>query len=595
MIPREPPRWEGGAYAEKLVFEALRDDLCQETFVYHRFSFVEEEHAREKEIDFLIVHRKKGLLALECKGAGVRRGGDGSWERVFGDGYRQPLKKSPFAQARDAVHALVRKLEDELADGFPRLTGLPFVYGHAVVFPRALRKEMALPQDVSHHLVYDASDLERIGSRVEDTMAFWAKAATSRRPELTKPEFKKFRRRILHPNLEIVPCLGASIQAGNLAFVKLTREQRHVVRGVLANPRMKVCGGAGTGKTVLAIEAARMLAERGERVLLVCFNRALGDHLKAAVTGEADSGGPQRTRDAEHTGDAQRTSGRSGRIHATTFHRLCARAQRLINGAGLDVPKDKEEAARFWLEEAPLVLLEALGSGLMETYDAVVVDEGQDFASAWWEALEECLGEPGRRGSRRRMVAFYDPSQTIFERQAELPDFPVFTLTRNFRNTRQIARVVQALGDVEMEPAERCPEGPVPDVRREPSAPKLKRQVGELLRHLVNKEKVTTEQIVILTPHSRKNSFLRDEESIGGFPLATTLEERRKVTGSVLHTTISAFKGLESDVVILVHIDPEDPRCSRNARYVATSRARHVLHVYGRQDPHAPNHPPPPE
>lgn len=568
MIPKEPPRWEGGAYAERLVFEALRDELPQEFFVYHRFSFVQEDPVSEGEIDFLIVHRERGMLALECKGEGVRRGGDGVWERVFRDGHRQPLKKSPFEQARAAVHGLVQKLKPRIEEEVPRLRGFPFVFGHAVVFPRALVKELSLPQDVPRRLVYDAGDLERIRGRVKETLEFWSSAGggggdRSKGKQLTKPEFKKFRKRILHPNLEIVPCLGASIQADNLTFVKLTQEQSYVVRGVLDNPKVKICGGAGTGKTVLALEAARLLAERGERVLLVCFNRALGDHLKAAVEGEAvweESGGA---------------------IHADTFHRLCARAGHLVDGPGLEPPKDKDEAARFWLEDAPLVLLEALDSGAMDKVDAVVVDEGQDFAPSWWTALEECLEE----GSRGRIVAFYDPSQTIFGREAALPDFPTFRLTQNFRNTRRIAQVVRHLGEVEIEPAARCPEGSPPEVHREPSTPKMRRVVGDLVKHLVNKQHLQPEQIVVLTPHSRKNSFLAGEDALGGFPLAHSPAHRTSQPGSVLHTTIAAFKGLESDVVILAHIHPKDPRCSRNARYVAVSRARHLLHVYGKGDP----------
>lgn len=50
----------------------------------------------------------------------------------------------------------------------------------------------------------------------------------------------------------------------------------------------------------------------------------------------------------------------------------------------------------------------------------------------------------------------------------------------------------------------------------------------------------------------------------------------------LLHTTIPTFKGLESDVMILADIDPRDERCSLNARYVAASRARLVLHVWAK-------------
>jgi DNA helicase IV len=54
--------------------------------------------------------------------------------------------------------------------------------------------------------------------------------------------------------------------------------------------------------------------------------------------------------------------------------------------------------------------------------------------------------------------------------------------------------------------------------------------------------------------------------------------------GRVLHTTIGRFKGLESDVVIMLDVDPDDPRCGRHERYVAASRAKHRLYVFTRGD-----------
>lgn len=50
--------------------------------------------------------------------------------------------------------------------------------------------------------------------------------------------------------------------------------------------------------------------------------------------------------------------------------------------------------------------------------------------------------------------------------------------------------------------------------------------------------------------------------------------------GKILDTTIGRYK--ESDVILLVDIDPADERCDRPARYVAVSRARHVLHVWAK-------------
>jgi DNA helicase IV len=69
---------------------------------------------------------------------------------------------------------------------------------------------------------------------------------------------------------------------------------------------------------------------------------------------------------------------------------------------------------------------------------------------------------------------------------------------------------------------------------------------------------------------------------VAGLPL---VEHRQPLEpGSLAHATISAFKGLEADVVVLLDLDPEDPRSSREARYVAATRARHRLYVIGATD-----------
>src|SRR5262249_14864407 len=58
---------------------------------------------------------------------------------------------------------------------------------------------------------------------------------------------------------------------------RLTEEQYQVLDLLSGNARCLFEGAAGTGKTLLALEFARRCAKRGDRVLLICFNRLLGD------------------------------------------------------------------------------------------------------------------------------------------------------------------------------------------------------------------------------------------------------------------------------------------------------------------------------
>lgn len=559
MIPEEP-RWDApGAAAERTLFEALRAELDDEYFVYHRLGVLDRVRAREGEADFVVLHREHGLLVVECKGGGVRRTGTGRWLRVCPEGREEELAESPFAQAQRHVKALVGELEARLPRLFPECGGrLPLTHGHAVAFPFVRTDGSLLPVDVPRTLLLDSDDLSRLGARVPEILAFWRGGHAPRAP-LDASQLRRFRKQLLHPRLRLVPSLGGRVEAERRTLLRLTEEQVAVVRGLLGNRRLVVSGGAGTGKTVLAVEAARDRASRGEDVLLLCFNAALCDHLRATVAAFADEV--------------------EGRVLVTTFHRLCFSAFHALGEEPKPPPaSDAEASSRFWNRTAPDRLLDALAADLVPRWDAVVVDEGQDFAAEWWPLVEECL----RDRESGRLLMFHDRAQAIFDRVPGQPESAaLFFLTCNLRNTRRIAEVVQRLGGVEMSPHPGCPEGEPPTTHVQDKAARVRSRLAQLVVRMTTEDGLRPEQITILTPHSRGNSTLAGLAELAGLRLADDPTDRG---GALLHTTIGKFKGLESDVVVLLDIDPEDPRCGRQARYVAASRACHRLHVFAAGD-----------
>jgi ATP:corrinoid adenosyltransferase len=544
-----------GGVAEGLLWDELRR-LPDDWFVYHQVRYV-DDRAQEGEADFICLHRERGMLVVECKGKGVRLTGRGGWERTHHDGSTSPLERSPFDQAQDQMHDLVKELKPRVTKLFPDHRGFPFVFGYAAAFPRAQMKEQLLPLHIQSDLVYDASDLADIPARVLRTLEFWSQADERTVRPLDPIQFKNFRRKALHPKLDISPCLAADIAADQRKLVRLTEEQARAITGLLANRRFRVRGGAGTGKTMLALEAAGRLADEGARVLLICFNKALAQSLRETVQAETYTGGS---------------------VHATTFHKLCFHASFAHNNKPLDVPSDAEARANFWSEEAPFAVLQALEADKLDRYDAIVVDEGQDFHASWWEVLNELL----RDAKEGKLLAFYDPYQNIFGDADYVPtDWPVFHLTRNLRNTQAIARVVQQLGDETLEPNPYGPPGEPPIVHAQESPGRMRKLLDGIITKLTKNQNLAPDQITILSPRSPANSSLADTQKLAGHPVSHKPNDRK---GAVLHTTIGAFKGLESDVILLIDIDPDHERSSRNARYVAASRARHRLVVFSKGD-----------
>ncbi len=531
------------------MFDALAAELPDDWFVYANLQFLERDEAAEGEADFLCVHRTHGMLLIECKGAGVSRDFDGVWRRQRGKD-REPMRHGPMRQAQTGI----KNLSAELGRRWARESGaarLPVITGHAVAFPLARAGDLNLPLNWQPELLFDCEALADIGARVAAALAFWRRAA----PAFAAPplsEFQRFRRRVLHPTLALVPSLGASLELDRQQMVRLSDEQRSMVEAFVDNPRVNVLGGAGTGKTVLAVEAACHLAEQGAHTLLLCFNRGLADHLHQVVRARSEPGASP---------------------WVTSFHALCFSAAGRL-GRNLAVPPDRDAQREFWRVDAPLTLLEALEAGTLRRYDAVVVDEGQDFTADWWQVVDALLADPERG---RRMV-FYDPEQSIFGRKCSVPDAPTFKLTRNFRNTRAVADLLLRLSDAAHASHARAPEGEPPQLLEQPGPRDLRRMLDQRVTRLLNAG-VRADDIVLLTPHSRRNSSLRDVSHIADVPL---LDLNDRTAGALTHATITGFKGLEAEVVFLLDIQPDDPRCDRAARYVGASRARSLLYVFSK-------------
>src|SRR6185436_2727641 len=79
--------------------------------------------------------------------------------------------------------------------------------------------------------------------------------------------------------------LRARADGVNKELLRLTTEQYAVLDGLADVERAFIRGGAGTGKTLLAVEEARRFAAAGNSVLLLCYNRALAEFLVASTAG----------------------------------------------------------------------------------------------------------------------------------------------------------------------------------------------------------------------------------------------------------------------------------------------------------------------
>jgi len=531
--------------SERVVYEALRG-LPAKFVVLHSFPWLRPtrdlagEPLREGEADFVILHPERGLLVLEVKGGKPELIGR-TWSRSGKE------LRDPFDQARRSRYALLDAIEERTRKRVHR--GL-LTHGDLVVFPHA-KFAGTLPVNGDTRILVDAPNISSLPLRVEEAFKAWARSET----HLSPSQFSELLDALM-PKLRLMRCAGAEVNAEHHRIVQITLDQRATLLGLLENERVLVEGTAGSGKTLLALEFALTLADRGERVLFLCYNR----HLCAWLQEQAK-------RDSR----AQRAG---GQLEIATFH-SCARGLAKRARVDFDVPSTGEQT--FWDDEVPLVMEQALevlrARGQAQTFDAVVVDEAQDFAPDWWVTIESL----SRGGEAARLYAFLDLNQSL-RGTAKLPPVPLparFRLTTNCRNTKTIARSAASLAQLEVRLLPGSPSGEAPVVRRAASTNIEAGLVLAEVRQLFQ-QGIKPQQIALISPATQAKGSLANHAEIEGVPLIDDAIDWRRGAG-VLVTTARSFKGLEADVVIAFGLAGFGGLFTPTDLYVAWTRARHRL------------------
>ena len=254
------------------------------------------------------------------------------------------------------------------------------------------------------------------------------------------------------------------------------------------------------------------------------------------------------------------------------FHRLCSewcwRA-----GIPFAVPTGGDGA--FWRDDAANRLGQAIDR-ISTRFDAVVVDEAQDFFPNWWLPVE-LLNRSEEDGP---LYVFCDPAQNLFvDTELAIPDLTVrYSLPTNCRNTRRIAAMCGRIRGFEIGVRKDAPDGVEPTVEVAAEGEGQRLSCERQVRHWLGPGRLRPSQVAILSPKRLANSSLAGVKVLGGHPVVETLSEWRDGKG-VLFSTVRAFKGLEADALVLIDVAGVSPVFTQPDFYVACSRAKHLLAV----------------
>jgi hypothetical protein len=205
-------------------------------------------------------------------------------------------------------------------------------------------------------------------------------------------------------------------------------------------------------------------------------------------------------------------------------------------------------------------------------FDAVVIDEAQDFADEWWPVVLASLKDENTGG----IYVFSDEGQRVFARygQPPVPLVPLM-LDQNLRNTKQIAHTFDSLAPIRM----RLFGGDGPAVRYVECAPADAIEAGDDAVEQLIDDGWRPQDIALLTTGSRHGEQVARQVRGQGWYWDTFWDAEQVFYGHVL-----GFKGLERRAVVLVLNEKEIGERSRERLYVGLSLARDQLVVCGSSD-----------
>ena len=508
--------------SEKRVFKILKEvDICPNGFAVHSQNITGDRNRLWYEIDFVVLSRA-AVIVIEVKGGEVSRGDDGIWEvrdKETGNSiYRK--KESPLKQA--SLNA--RKFETEVLSRFIKYTGainiIPCVIlagNHRTGWP-----SHGAPPDLPDDYTAYKEDVTREGIEkfLKQVIGKYSEGNAKKILPETLTKIRKYLRGKLDTGIAKVSDLEIEVSA-------LTEEQYEKADFIAPASRVVIEGGAGTGKTFLALYIAREEGSKAEnRVAYVTSSLCSCEELRATNL-KAERG---------------------------NFS--------IINSTELDESYNKRDK-----------------------FDVLVIDEGQQLCTT--ENLDKLdkLLESGLENGRWRW--FGDPQHQVIEKELfdeEAYGFvcnftgnnTVLPLKKNVRNTPQIIRFIVSATGADLGEIQVQGHGPTVDIHPEK---KLIKKLMSWLDYQGNGGG--------LSNHSEIAVLCRDKDD---FPEASRLMTKaglktefyngtHKVKKATLLSTIDNFRGLESRRVIIIglHNEPNDHEL-RRLLYQSVSRSKaHVI------------------
>ena len=518
VIPAKP---NFRSKSEEKVYQALLEALSPEDAIVCNFEFTDLSLG-DVEIDFILLIKDLGLVVIEVKGGHISFDGN--------DWIQSDSKSSriihPAGQAKRNMNTFREFLRNRWSQGNLKSDWL-------VCFPDSQLKETNSP-DLPIEKIVDKNNLKFILSTIKNNLNTKSNAAAPSGTAWIEAALKH-----LQPK-DIKEIDKESALGNNYAHIKeLTHQIIDLLDQLSDSDKYLVYGPAGSGKTWLAFEQAKIWIEQGLKVGIVAFNRGLVTYLLKKELELLEDSRP---------------------AFIGTFHQY---AKKIGTTAGTPSKYDEDNDPY-----ADGLLKAASDLKEEDKFDAFIVDEAQDFMSAWWITLEKSLKPNGKIG------AFGDVNQKIFgKRNLPVNKYAKFRLKENIRNSRQIAELAAPFTDESI-----IARGPnsFPIEFIEVPENKVIETADDIVERLTDNENWQPGEIALLTTKNRHPVHVeftkKDRDAYW---------EDFWSNENVFYGTVGGFKGLERPVVVLAIDGFHNAEDFDDFIYVGLTRARDKLIIIG--------------
>ena len=543
--------------------------------------------AMNREVDCILYHREHGMLIVECKGGKI-------WTKYneetrntewFQNGHALPAAKVPSVQVGSLIaplHEYVKELLEPTGDGkmrkvrvqwavcFSDMDSMEGIPGAEIPRKRAL-----LRPDLLNAKRFEKRLIEILETPVQafGNMPF---------PNEYLDEDSLFRlRNFLDGQGEKPDEAEITRSCYENCFQEATEMQQMMMESISRNPRMRIEGVAGSGKSHMVVWDALRLSRIGKNVAIACYNDLLATELKQDVYKVIS-----RDRIGVEAKYAQDGGVSYGRVDVYAYSEWC---EKYVRASKVKVAKGGDRS-QYYDRELPQAFVRAqkvLAKDKKKRekffYDAVIIDEGQDFASEWVDGFIGLL-----HNQKRGIVRFfYDPAQRLYASRngidnAQVQAMPVMVLNRGFRSTKRILEWVQKNTGFRLQSFDNTVLGDVVKEMQYSDGAEQVQMLSARIDELMKKKKLKASDILVVSMKSDKSSALKNitDERI----VWNTSGDKSMVKDKVNIVSVYRIKGLDSTAVILT--DLEEPAEAlkhedwKRCMLVGATRAKALLTVF---------------